>query len=57
MRVVHAIFHAMSEGKEGRVFWIIHISTETNGKVLHIISCLDSDVNEATNQVIEGNPM
>ena len=53
MRVVHEIFHAMFESKEGRLSWSIHISTEIHGKVLKIIACLDSDVHEATKPVID----
>ena len=57
MRLVHEIFHAMSEGKECRFCWGIHITTQAHDEVLNIISCLDSDVHEATNPVIEGTPM
>ena len=52
--MVYEIFHAFSEGKKVIFRWSIHISTATHGKVLNIIECLDSDVNEATNKVIEG---
>ena len=57
MRVVHEIFHAISEGNEGRFRWKIHISTKKNGKVFKIIACLDSYVNETTIPVIQGTPM
>ena len=57
MRVVHDIFHAMSESKEGRLSWSIHIATEMHGKVLKIMVCLESDVNEATKSVIDRNSM
>ena len=57
MRVVHEIFHAMSEGKECRFCWGVHITTQDHDEVLNIISCLDSDVHEVTNPVIEGTPM
>ena len=45
----------MSKGKGSRFYWCIHIETETHGKVLKIIICLDSEVNKSTNPVIEGN--
>ena len=56
MRVTHLIFHAISLGNEGRFCWSIHIDTDIYGKVLKIVACLDSDVNEATNPFIEGTP-
>ena len=55
--MVNDIFHDMSEGKKGRLYWSINISTETNGKAFNTIACLDSDVHEATKLLIEGNPM
>ena len=57
MRVVHDIFHAMSESKEGRLSWSIHIATEMHGKVLKIMVCLESDVNEAAKSVIDRKSM
>ena len=54
MWMMNEIFHAMYESKEIRLCWGIHVSTETHGKVLNIIACLDSDIHEVTNQVIEG---
>ena len=42
--MVHEIFHVISESKEGRICWSINVTTETNSKVLKIISSLDSDV-------------
>ena len=56
MREVHNISHAMSEDKEGMLCWRIYIFTEKNCKSLNIIACLDSDVHETTNPVIEATP-
>ena len=47
----------MSEGKECRFFWGIHITTQAHSEVLKIIECLDSYVHKATNPVIEGTHM
>ena len=55
--MVHDIFHDMSKIKEVRFCWDIHVYNETHGKVLKIVEILDSDVHEATNQVIEGSSM
>ena len=57
MRVLNDILHAMSEDKELRFCWGIHITTQAHGEILKIISCLDSDVYEATNPMIEVTPM
>ena len=57
MIVVHDIFHAMSKGKNHRLFWGIHITIKSHGKVLKIIACLNSGVHEATNAVIEVTTM
>ena len=51
------IFCPMSEGNKYRLFWGIRINNQLNGKLLNIIACLNSDVHEATNPVIEGTPM
>ena len=51
--MVHDVPHAMSERKECNIYGRIHEYTETHGKVLKIISSLNSDVHEATNPVIE----
>ena len=56
-RLMHGIFHAISLVKEDRFCWIIHIYTETHGKVLKIIAYLDSYVNDFINPVIQGTPM
>ena len=47
----------MSDGKEGRLCWIINITTDTHGKVLKIIESLYSNVHKSTNPVIEGTNM
>ena len=57
MRVVHEIFHAVSEGNKGRLCWFIHTTTKLHGELLDIIAYLDSDKNEATNPVIEVTSM
>ena len=57
MWMVHEILHAMSESKEIKFCWGIHVSTETCGNILKIILSLNSDVHEATNPVIEGSWM
>ena len=57
MWAVQEIFHAMSESKEGRTCRRIHAASETNGKVLNIISIFNSDVHEDTNPVIDGKTM
>ena len=44
----------MSERKEVRFCWVIHVYTRIQGKVLKIVASLNSDVYEATNPVIEG---
>ena len=48
----HDILHDMSKIKEVRFCWDICVSTETHSKVLKIVESLDSDLHEATNQVI-----
>ena len=57
MRVVLEILHAMSEGKEGRLLWIINIPNGTHVKISRIIAGLGNDVHKNTNPVIEGKPM
>ena len=57
MRVMHEIFHVISEGKKLLFYWIINITTYTHGKVLKIIACLNSYVHDITNPVIEGHLM
>ena len=57
MSVVHDIFYAMSDGNKCRFCWGIHITTQSHGELLKIIACLDSDVHESTNPVIELTPM
>ena len=52
--MLHDIFHAMFYSKERRLCKGIHVSTETHVNILKIIAMLNSDVNEATNLVIEG---
>ena len=55
--MVHEIYHAMFEIKEGRFSWRIHVATEAHGEILKIIAILDSDVHASTNAVIEGSSM
>ena len=55
--MVHGIFHAVSENKEGRLCWGIHVVTEMHAKVLNIIASLNIDVHEVNNPVVEGSPM
>ena len=55
--MVHEIFQALSEGKEIRFCWRIHVTAQFNGDVLKTIACLDSDVNEAAKPEIEGTPL
>ena len=57
IRVVHEIFHAMYEGKESSFGWSFNINNHSHGEVLNIIACLESDVYDTTNAVIEGTPM
>ena len=57
MRVVHEILLKMSEGKKFRLCWGVHITTQSHGELLDTIACLNSDVHEATNPVIEETPM
>ena len=57
MGMVHAIFHAMPDSKEVRLCWVIHVATETHGKLLKIVASLNSDVHEAANPVIEVSSM
>ena len=54
MCMVHEILHTMYEIKEGMLYWIIHVVTDTEGKVLDTISILNIAVHEATNPLIEG---
>ena len=54
IRLMREIFRAMPEVNKSRLCWGIHITTETYGNVLNSIECLDSDLHEATNPVIEG---
>ena len=54
MCMVHEILHTMYEIKEGMLCWIIHVVTDTEGKVLDTISILNIAVHEATNPLIEG---
>ena len=54
--MVHDILHVMSEVKEGRLCWRMHIYTEKHVKVLKIIARLESDMHEATKPVIEVPP-
>ena len=51
--MVHEILYAMSESNEGRLFCIINVATETQGKVFKVIIGLNSYVYESTNPVIE----
>ena len=53
--MVHEIFHAMFESNESMLCWVIHIATETRGKILNIKTSLNSDVHDATNPLIEGS--
>ena len=57
MLVVHEILYAMSDNKEDRNCWIIHVATETQGKLLKIIVILVIYVHESTNPVVEGTSM
>ena len=57
MCIVQDIFHAVSEIKEVRLCWSIHVATEVNDKVLNTIAIFNIDIHEATNPVIEGSSM
>ena len=57
MWMLHGIFRAISERKQVRFCWRMHVSTEIHGKVLNIIESFNSDVHEATNPVIEESSM
>ena len=57
MWMVNKIFHAMYDIKEIGLYWGIHVSTETHGRVLIFVPSLNSDVNEANNPVIKGYSM
>ena len=57
MWMVNKIFHAMYDIKESGLYWGIHVSTETHGRVLIFVPSLNSDVNEANNPVIKGYSM
>ena len=54
---MHEILHIMSERKKNRLCLVIHITTYTHDAILNIIACLDINVHEATNPVIEGTPI
>ena len=51
-RVMHEIFHTMSEGKKWRLYRRNNKATLLHSKTLKVISCLNSDVHEATKPVI-----
>ena len=53
MWMVHEIFHAMFESKKICLCWCVHVFTEAHGDILKIIACLDGDVHESTNLVME----
>ena len=53
--MVHGIFDVIYKSKEIMFCWGIHVSTESNGKILNTIASLKSDVHVTTNPVIEGS--
>ena len=49
------ILHSMSDSKLGRLFWSIHVATETHGNFFYIIASLNSNIYKAADPVIEGS--
>ena len=52
MWVVSKILHAMSDSKDVRFYWHIHLSTDMHGKIISIVAILNSDLHDTTNPVI-----
>ena len=52
MCMVHEILHDMYDIMEDRLFWIIHVATETHGKLFKTTTSFNSDMHDDTNPVI-----
>ena len=57
MWVFYEILHTISESKEGRFCWSIHVAPDAHGKLLYIMFIFNSDMHEAANPVIQGSSM
>ena len=57
MCIVNDILHSMFDSKQSRLYWGIHVATETHDETLKIIASMDSDVNDSTNSMIEISSM
>ena len=51
--MVHESFHAMVNGKELWLYWIIQGYTQLHNKILKVIACLNSNMNDISCTVVE----
>ena len=53
MRMVYAILHTISKGKELWFCGRIHVSTQLHGHISKVVSCLKSNLHEISYPVVE----